>query len=529
MVPWAEPAGAVPLDDEAWYEISSPHFTVVSGAGRSQARSIARDLERLRWALGGLTNLELLSPVPIRVYVFPNDRAFQPYKHLYHGAPATMSGAFYARADLDVLTLHGARGGEARLTVQHEYVHAVLRNNLPGLPLWLEEGLAELYSTFEVVSGKPRLGRAIPWHLRTLKKGTLLPLADLLAADTASALYQEFDDQGMFYARAWELVHHLFERPGSGHRQAFAYAAQVRRGVDPEAAFRRAFGQEPAALERALGEHRGERYSPRIPGLGPLPSPPLEERRLDYGELLYLLGDLLLSQGGRRDDAAFHFEQALARAERQRAEGLAGHSRDLPRWVGRAAAGLGGLEAAAGDYAAARGRYRRALELSPRDPALAFRYGASLLILGRATSDAKRVEARRYLERSLGAEPDFVPAWDALRLATRLDQASMASLDGRLRERPETVLGLMVLYARQGRAGEARRLRSLLPEEASVGGVRGWGQRADDLLERLRWLAGEGPAELQLLRSSSTEPMAADPPSSEAGEAAPGSDRIPAM
>ena len=59
---------------------------------------------------------------------------------------------------------------EALRTIFHEYVHLVIDNVSEGMPLWLNEGLAEYDSTFQVEdSGRRALvGRAIPSHLQLL-------------------------------------------------------------------------------------------------------------------------------------------------------------------------------------------------------------------------------------------------------------------------------------------------------------------------------------------------------------------------
>ena len=49
------------------------------------------------------------------------------------------------------------------------------------MPLWLNEGLAEFYSTFELVGDREALlGRPVPGHLEQLNQRTLLPLEELL-------------------------------------------------------------------------------------------------------------------------------------------------------------------------------------------------------------------------------------------------------------------------------------------------------------------------------------------------------------
>jgi hypothetical protein len=45
-----------------------------------------------------------------------------------------------------------------------------LRNTIPGLPLWVDEGLVEHYSTFSVRDYEVRAGYAIPDHMIALRR-----------------------------------------------------------------------------------------------------------------------------------------------------------------------------------------------------------------------------------------------------------------------------------------------------------------------------------------------------------------------
>ena len=53
---------------------------------------------------------------------------------------------------------------ETRQTIFHEGVHWVVSVYPRYLPLCLNEGLAEVFSTFEIEKGKPRWGKPICRH-----------------------------------------------------------------------------------------------------------------------------------------------------------------------------------------------------------------------------------------------------------------------------------------------------------------------------------------------------------------------------
>src|SRR5262249_32203310 len=95
--------------------------------------------------------------------------------------------------------------------VYHQYAHELMRD-LPGAaPLWFSEGMAEFFSNFEIVAKDKQfgLGKAIPEHMDTLRKGPFMSLDDLFAVDRSSSQYNERDMSGVFHAESWALVNYL--------------------------------------------------------------------------------------------------------------------------------------------------------------------------------------------------------------------------------------------------------------------------------------------------------------------------------
>jgi hypothetical protein len=142
------------------------------------------------------------SEEPIHIYLFETAERFEAFVRLHH-PEFPQRRAFFLETDtrLQVYAQWGDRTGEdLRHEVTHGYVHAVV----PRVPLWLDEGLAEL---FEVPRGQRGVNRA---HLRNLlarlQHGTWTPnlphLESLPPTSDMSA-----DD----YAESWAWVHFLLE------------------------------------------------------------------------------------------------------------------------------------------------------------------------------------------------------------------------------------------------------------------------------------------------------------------------------
>ncbi|MEL7061987.1 MAG: hypothetical protein AAGN46_18315, partial [Acidobacteriota bacterium] len=353
-------AGALPHDPDRWARYDSEHFTIFSNADAERAETLARDLEMLRAAIGRVTGLQPASPVPTHVFLFADGSSMRAYKHLWQGEPASLSGAYYGGAHADFLTINARQPREARWTLFHEYVHTVLRNNFPGLPLWLDEGLAELFASFVVQDGVGVLGRAMPRHLNPLGRQEPISLEELLAVDQTSPRYNAFEHQGEFYTQSWALVHYLWVGDGGERRrQALDFVGRTFAGDSIEEAFVAAFGGGFDVLERELRAYRASGFAARRIPLGDLPQAAVARHALAEPELLVALGELLAAQGDtRRDDALWHFERAL----------------ELNPKSARALVGLGLVAQQRGDWSRARALYSQALDR--RDEALAhYLYG----------------------------------------------------------------------------------------------------------------------------------------------------------
>ncbi|MEM8930257.1 MAG: tetratricopeptide repeat protein [Acidobacteriota bacterium] len=482
LVGWTmtTPVSALPRSDEPWHRLRGEHFEIVSNAPPAQILSTAKELDGLRHAISRVTAFEPVSPVPIRLYLFDDDISLHPYKHRFDGKPADMSGAYYPRPWGDFLTMNGARRRSAQRSVFHEYLHAVLRNNLPGLPLWLEEGMAEFFSTFVVVGDTGRLGRPVPWHPYTLGSGDRLDLRVLLTLETDSDHYNRFEHQGELYARSWELAHY-FLLDIDRRRQLLDYLGRTFAGAEPAEAFRAAFDTDFLTMEERLLAYRRGGYPERRVPLDTRPSTidGNQIERMAHDDVLTALGDLLVAQGKRRAEATFHFESVLDRS---------------PDHAG-ALTGLGQLAELDGDLPRARALYHRAAEGQPDDPRASYHYAKSLLQLGRATQEAKLAEARHHLERSVTADPTFAPAWIELTRARALTESPTTGPS--LPASGQIALQLLLLHSRHGDRDAARALWHEVFERRPDDPLR---RSAQAVLERMDWVAAERSTPPELVR-----------------------------
>src|SRR5215510_16093845 len=158
---------------DVWLKAQSKHFMLIGDASEKEIRNAGVRLEQFREAFSQIFS-QIFSPsvinssVPITVIVFKNDLAYKPFKPLYQGKPADVSGHFQSSGDVAYIALAAGRNeANPYAVILHEYVHAMTSDGarpLPNpLPTWLSEGLAEYFSTFEVAGGgkKVWLGKAV--------------------------------------------------------------------------------------------------------------------------------------------------------------------------------------------------------------------------------------------------------------------------------------------------------------------------------------------------------------------------------
>ncbi len=398
----------VPKPTERWIEVRTANFRFFSNAGQGATRRVAADLEELRAVLAQLTDFELQSPIPTLIYVFKNDRSFTPYKILYDNRPGLMSGYFINHSDANYIAID-AGSSDASAIVFHEYVHYVTANNFWWLPVWLSEGLAEFYQTFEVVDGTVYIGLPINQHLATLRGSTRVPMTELVAVDYESPYYNERDRKNDFYAQSWALTHYLLLGNPERRQQFGRFVAAIGRGTPADAAFADAFGPDPDLLER---EVRGHVRGPRIPFLKTEAEIDVDQSmtivEMPHADVLFRLGDLLSSQVPERPESSSYFKAAL--------EIDPDHSPSLT------ALALAAEERA--DWDAAAHLYARAVEANAGDVRALFHWGE---FLSRHLGDSQRALAA--LSEATRLEPAFAPAWVALSsLYVQLGDTSPAAL-----------------------------------------------------------------------------------------------------
>ncbi len=230
----------------AWRRVDSPNFVIVGDVSARELRATAAKFEGFHETLRRVLPWAITSaPVPTVVIVFPNDGAFTPFKPQYQGKPRMVSGYATAGSDVNYIAMLSATEVSERV-IFHEYTHMIVANAVASVPLWLNEGLADFYSTFALMDDGKRaqIGRPIGAHLRLLNRSLRIPLADLLKVNLRSPLYNETDRVSDFYAESWALTHMLLNGQPSRVKELANYLRRVAGGATEMQAWEQVFGTE---------------------------------------------------------------------------------------------------------------------------------------------------------------------------------------------------------------------------------------------------------------------------------------------
>lgn len=157
----------------AWHRLQSGNFELYTSAGAGSGREVLQRLERIRSVFESRTQQKNLTPLPVRVYVFRSDSEFRRFQVKENSA-----GYYQSAPDRDYIAMQLA-GADLYRVVYHEYAHLLMRHTGIRVPVWLNEGTAEVYSTTEIQGSRVRIGALIPSHVATLRSESPIDLSTL--------------------------------------------------------------------------------------------------------------------------------------------------------------------------------------------------------------------------------------------------------------------------------------------------------------------------------------------------------------
>lgn len=286
-----------------WKRLATPSLTVVGNAREDDLRRAGLEIERFRRAIGSLSSaLRMDSPVPTTVVVFRDDSALSPFKPRVRGkVNDNVAGYFSARPDVNYIVMAPSERREFTLRlIFHEYTHYLVNRNFKRLPLWLNEGLADFYSTFSGSDKDERtiVGRPIDYYVATLLSRPMMPLAKFVSPAAAAELYKDVRGTQLLYSQSWALTHYLLAgNQGARQPQLVRFINAIDSGTPMDKAFVDVFGPDLAVVDRELRAYVRQFRLPAILLSKESLALDLEATRMREVDALQIQGDLLVNMG----------------------------------------------------------------------------------------------------------------------------------------------------------------------------------------------------------------------------------------
>jgi tetratricopeptide (TPR) repeat protein len=253
-----------------WRELQSEHVTLYTDLSEGDAIEVVRGFEHRHHLLATTLFADAPPPLRSRVVAFHHERDFREVASDHAGAYFTPRLALDAQP-IPTIVMYGGPTVDTYSIWLHELTHRFVAASMGPVPLWLNEGLAQYYSTASVDGDVLFLGRHLDdiafvdaggWSSkddhgtrRLLIPITQVPPASRLMTLDSKEFYlhggQQVDvdlnrARTANYAGAWALVHMLVSDPQ--HRPRYErLVGLLAEGTSPGDAICEAFGDVSAA------------------------------------------------------------------------------------------------------------------------------------------------------------------------------------------------------------------------------------------------------------------------------------------
>ena len=157
---------------------------------------------------------------PIDVYLFAKRATYIAYMNKYfpHISPRR---AMFVKSNSPG-NVFAYKSADLAVDLRHECTHAILHSCMAGVPLWLDEGLAEYY---EVPGDERDAGN--PHHEKMRPKFYWRKAPELSRLEAIGSLDQMGPRE---YREAWAWVHYMLHGPQSANRVLLGYLRSLQLG-----------------------------------------------------------------------------------------------------------------------------------------------------------------------------------------------------------------------------------------------------------------------------------------------------------
>ena len=383
-------AVAVPaIAADQWVRVTTPEFELFTSTGEKKGKEAIRHFEQVREFFLKASPVRGPADFPVRIVEFGSDELYQPFR------PGTGTAAYFFPAPgRDYIVLGPEASGNYPVAI-HEYMHLIIRHSGLQIPVWLNEGWADVYSTLRPMGKETAVGDLLDDRMKILARDKWLDFNDLTSTTRQSANYHEASRVGIFYAESWALTHMLYLSPD--YKDNFGkFVMALHRGSNSAEACRIAFNRTSEQVFKDLQAYfdRKKIYG-RVfeAGMDNHEAEPAVSTVTGFDSRL-MLADLMFAL--HKPEA----KEAYARLEMEQPD-----RPDLAR-------AMGNVALATQDRETARRYFEKAFDEGDADPEMCLQLA---LLEGFAKQRPEKIIP--ILERALKSKPDYTEAQIRLGLA----------------------------------------------------------------------------------------------------------------
>ncbi|MGB5296738.1 MAG: hypothetical protein WBP34_17490 [Thermoanaerobaculia bacterium] len=452
LVVWAVaiPSPAAVPSGAGWQQLETDNFIIFSNLNEAATKEVGLDLERLQAVLEEIfPRAEFDSPLDTLLYLFEDRESFEPY-----ALPGGQSGYFAPHKHANFAAVVGSTPNDTLPVVYRQYLHEVINNNVPQVPLWFKHGLAEIFSTFQS-DGSMAVVALPPGGAEGEKMGLLggerMSVTQVLATES---LPTDPGQMNSFVQGSWALMHYLLVDDEERFAATRRFVDELVADPTSDISIAETLGVDVGKLQAAVEAYIEQSPLPHreIPIPANVPTS-VDLMPLEPQTTLFHLGDLLIhTNSDRQADAKAHFDAALA---------------SKPGFA-PATAGLGLVSEMAGDLKTAEQYYRQALEQLPDAFRLQVLFGeVELGLLGKRRPQTPEQQTRldqavAAFKKSVELRPSYGEGWALLGYSYNLEAKPSPDAVPTLEQAYEMLPGrgdvaynLLLGYARAGKRQEA--------------------------------------------------------------------------
>lgn len=240
---------------DKWKLYENQYFRIYSDAPQKTVITILGELEKFRVLSKVAFPSKVPASAPKSIIILFKSRS--KFKEFWYRQNLTGFMTFIKGTPFIVMPV-SPRGVEAETTIKHEYVHVVQGYAQHRNPVWVREGLAEMFSTASYHQNVAFVGAADKRRWRYLSREYDY---DKLVAEGFDSLKRIRGADA--YAQYWLLTNYSLTHNDGVYISNFGkYLKLYRAGEESLVAFQQAYGKTPNALAKeALQNYGNRRYS----------------------------------------------------------------------------------------------------------------------------------------------------------------------------------------------------------------------------------------------------------------------------